>query len=144
MLARRRPTQRAGSRNTGSSTSDSRVICQERKNIATSVMLTPMMLPTTDEKVSVKACCAPITSLLSREMSAPVWVRVKKEMGISLMCANTLVRMSKISPSPTRAEIQRWARPRTASKMASPATAPARTATRLTLWPRMPLSMMAR
>ena len=144
MPARRRPTQRAGSRKTGSRISDSSVICQERKNIATNVMLTPMTLPTTEAKVSVKACWAPRTSLLRREISAPVWVRVKNEIGISLMCANTLVRMSKMSPSPTRADSQRCASPRMASKMASAATPPARTATRLTLCPRMPSSMMAR
>src|ERR1035437_7701039 len=88
-------------------------------------MLTPITLPTSEEKVSVNACCAPSTSLLSREIRAPVWVRVKNDIGISLMCPNTRVRMSKISPSPTRDDNHLWARPRMASNMASPAMAPA-------------------
>ena len=53
-----------------------------------------MRLLTTEESVSVKACCAPSTSLFSREMSAPVWVRVKKASGICWMWANTFSRMS--------------------------------------------------
>ncbi len=40
-------------------------------------MTTEMRLPSTPPRVDVKACCAPMTSLLSREMSAPVWARVK-------------------------------------------------------------------
>ena len=80
--------------NTGSMASDSNVICQERTNIAPSVTATVMRLPTTDENVSVKACCAPSTSLLSREMRAPVCVRVKKAMGIRPTWVKTFVRMS--------------------------------------------------
>ena len=57
--------------------------------------------------MSVKACWAPMTSLLSRLISAPVWVRVKKAMGIFWMCSKTWERMSKMSPSPTLAETQR-------------------------------------
>jgi len=57
-------------------------------------MKTPMALLTTDENVSVNACCAPRTSLFSRVTSAPVWVRVKKANGMSWMWRNTLERMS--------------------------------------------------
>ena len=39
-------------------------------------------LLTTLDSVPVNACWAPSTSLLSRLISAPVWVRVKKAMGI--------------------------------------------------------------
>ena len=42
----------------------------------------------------MKACWAPITSLLSRLTSAPVWVRVKKASGMRWMWRNTLERMS--------------------------------------------------
>ncbi len=38
-------------------------------------------MPTTPPSVEVNACCAPMTSLLSREISAPVWVRVKNASG---------------------------------------------------------------
>ena len=67
---------------TGSKTRDSKVICQDNKNITIRVRVTPMMLLTTLDSVPVKACCAPSTSLFSRLMSAPVCVRVKKAMGI--------------------------------------------------------------
>ena len=58
------------------------VICHERKNITISTRVTLIRLETTDDSVSVKACWAPMTSLLSRLIRAPVWVRVKKAMGI--------------------------------------------------------------
>ena len=71
-----------------------RVICQDSRNITTSTRVTLIRLDTTEDKVSVKACWAPMTSLLSRLMSAPVWVRVKKAIGIFWMWANTWERMS--------------------------------------------------
>ncbi len=52
--------------------------CQDSTNIAVSTMATEIRLPSTPPSVDVKACCAPITSLLSREIRAPVWARVKK------------------------------------------------------------------
>ena len=60
----------------------------------TSTMATLIRLPTTVERTSVKASCAPITSLLRRLTSAPVWVRVKKASGMRWTWSNTLVRMS--------------------------------------------------
>ncbi len=80
------PMSLAGMTKTGSSTSDSRVICQDSTSIAMSVSTTPMTLLTTPDSVPVKACCAPSTSLLSRLISAPVWVRVKKAIGMREMC----------------------------------------------------------
>ena len=53
-----------------------------------------MTLETTDDSVEVNACWAPTTSLLSRLTSAPVWVRVKKAIGIRCTCAKTRVRRS--------------------------------------------------
>ena len=80
--------------NTGRRASESSVICHDRMNMAASVTATVTRLPKTDEKVSVKACWAPRTSLSSRDTRAPVWVRVKKAIGIWPMCAKTFVRMS--------------------------------------------------
>ncbi len=54
--------------------------------MATSVSTTPIALLTTLESVPVNADCAPSTSLLSRLMSAPVWVRVKNAIGMREMC----------------------------------------------------------
>jgi hypothetical protein len=80
------PMSLAGMTNTGSSTSDSRVICQDRTSIAASVSTTPMTLDTTPDSVPVKACWAPSTSLFRRLISAPVCVRVKKAIGMREMC----------------------------------------------------------
>ena len=77
IVCSRRPIHRAGRRNRGTSTSDRTVTCHESTNIAVSTMTTEMRLPSTPPRVDVKACWAPMTSLLSREMSAPVWARVK-------------------------------------------------------------------
>ena len=79
--------------------------------MATRVTATLMVLPMTELKVSVNACWAPSTSLLSRDIKAPVWVRVKKAIGMRWMWMNTLLRMSNMRPSPTREEIQRSQRP---------------------------------
>ena len=53
-----------------------------------------MTLETTPDSVEVKACCAPMTSLLSRLTSAPVCVRVKNATGIRWTCSNTWLRRS--------------------------------------------------
>src|SRR6478752_7620858 len=79
-----------------------------------------MELAMTPDRVEVKACCAPMTSLLSRLTRAPVWVRVKNASDICCTCPNTLVRMSKIRPSPIRDENQRVPRDSSASRTASP------------------------
>ena len=78
----------------GRTTSEASVIFHERANIAPRTRVTLTMFPITFEKTSVKACCAPSTSLLSRETSAPVCARVKKAIGIWLTCSNTFDRMS--------------------------------------------------
>ena len=69
---------------------------------------TDTMLLTTLDSTDVKACCAPMTSLLSRDTSEPVWARVKKAMGWRSTWAKTSVRRSLMRPSPIRAENQRW------------------------------------
>ena len=116
------PIRRAGSTKTGSRTSESTVICQDSENITPAVRTSAITLETTPDSVEVNACWAPITSLLSRLISAPVWVRVKNASGIRCTWSNTRVRRSKISPSPMRAEYHRWAREKPASKTARIAT----------------------
>ena len=51
-----------------------------------------MALLTTLLRTVVKACCAPMTSVLSRETRAPVWARVKKAIGWPRTCAKTSLR----------------------------------------------------
>ena len=53
-----------------------------------------MALETVLDRVEVKARWAPITSLLSRETSAPVWVRVKNASDWRWTWAKTWVRRS--------------------------------------------------
>ncbi len=89
-----RPIQRAGTRKIGSRISEATVICHDRNSIATTTATRLIMLPTTPESVEVNACCAPITSLLRRETSAPVWARVKKATGMRCTWSNTWVRRS--------------------------------------------------
>ena len=88
------PIRRAGTTNSGTMTTDSRVICQLRVSITAPVSTRPMALETTPDSVEVNACWAPMTSLLSRLTRAPVWVRVKKATGMVCTCWNTRLRRS--------------------------------------------------
>ena len=128
----RRPIRRAGSTKSGSSTSESAVICQDSENITPAVRTSAITLETTPDSVEVNACWAPITSLFSRLISAPVWVRVKKASGIRCTWSNTLVRRSKIRPSPMRAEYHRWASEKTGVEHGQDRDQDARSAPR---WP---------
>ncbi len=78
----------------GSTSSVSRVSCHCRKNIAASVVTSTMTLLTMLPNVLVTAVCAPITSLLSREVIEPVGVLVKKAIGIRWILANSARRRS--------------------------------------------------
>ena len=70
------------------------MICQLSASMAMPTTNTAMLLETVLDRVDVNARCAPITSLLSRETNAPVWVRVKKASDWRCTCPNTLVRRS--------------------------------------------------
>ena len=59
---------------------------------------------TTEPRVVVTARWAPITSLFIRLINAPVWVRVKKPIGMAETWSKSFTRRSKISPSPMRDE----------------------------------------
>ena len=116
--ARRVPMRRAGTTNTGSSTSASRVICQEMLSITARVSASVTRLPRTPDSVSLNARCAPMTSLFRRLTSAPVRVRVKKATGMRCTWSKTAVRRSRIRPSPMVADSQRVSSPRPASATA--------------------------
>ncbi len=115
MSCNRLPMRRAGSTNSGSITSDSRVICHDRLNITAAVSTRLTTFETSPDRVEVNACCAPSTSLFSRLTSAPVCVRVKNASGMRWTWSKTAVRIWKIRPSPIREEYQRWANDSTAS-----------------------------
>ena len=101
---------------------------------------TAMELATVLDRVLVNARCAPITSLLSRETSAPVWVRVKNASDWRWTCPNTRVRRSKIRPSPIREDSQPPMTLSTALNSATPAIASASQATSRLSPLRMPSS----
>ena len=92
--ARRRPSSRAGIRNTGSSTSEIRVTCQEVETITARVSTRETTFITTPDSVREIALWAPITSLFNRETRAPVRVRMKNATGIRCTWSNTAVRRS--------------------------------------------------
>ena len=78
--------------------------CQLSANMVMPTTTTLIELETVLDSVEVNARWAPMTSLLSRETSAPVWVRVKNASDIRWTWANTWVRRSKIRLSPMREE----------------------------------------
>ncbi len=80
---RRRPTRLAGMMKTGSTKRVNRVSRHSSRSMAMSVVVSTMKFDTTEPSVVVTARCAPITSLLTRLIKAPVWVRVKKAMGMA-------------------------------------------------------------
>ena len=80
--------------NSGSTTSASSVRRHSRASIATSVVTSTTTLLTTLPSVLVTAVWAPMTSLLSRDVIAPVGVRVKKAIGIRCTLANRARRRS--------------------------------------------------
>ncbi|CAB4729671.1 unannotated protein [freshwater metagenome] len=114
--------------------------CQLRASIVTPTTKTAMALETVPESVEVKARWAPITSLLSRETSAPVWVRVKKAIDCRCTCPKTWVRRSKMRPSPIRDESHPPSTLRHALKIANAAIASASVVTRRVSPRRMPSS----
>src|SRR5699024_1190636 len=109
----------------GSRTTDSTVSCQLRPAITTRVRMSWTALDTTPDRVSEKARCAPITSLLSRLTSAPVRVRVKNAIGMVWTWSNTERRRSSVSPSPMRADQRRVTTAVTASAIPMAAIASA-------------------
>ena len=70
-------TQRDVTTRIGGSSRHSSVTCQLSASMVTPTTTTEMTLATVPDRVEVKARWAPMTSLLSRETRAPVWVRVK-------------------------------------------------------------------
>ena len=71
------PIQRAGTMNNGNNNSEASVICHDKTNIVPATTTRLITFPTTPPSVEVKARCAPITSLFSLEIRAPVCARVK-------------------------------------------------------------------
>ena len=80
--------------NSGSTTSVSSVRRHSSASIAASVVTSTITLLTTLPSVLVTAVCAPITSLLRRDVIDPVGVRVKNAIGMRWILANSALRRS--------------------------------------------------
>ncbi len=116
--------------------------CQLRASITTPTTTTLIRFETVLDSVDVNARWAPMTSLLSRETRAPVWVRVKKASDIRCTWAKTEVRRSKIRPSPIREDSHPMPSASVASTTATPAMASeSSTTSRVSCW-RTPSSMI--
>ena len=98
------PIRFAGMMKSGRMASVSRVSRHSSASMNVTVTTTDTTLENTVPSVLVTACCAPMTSLFMRDISEPVWVRVKKDSGWCCTWSNSAVRMSKMRPSPIRAE----------------------------------------
>ena len=94
MAPRREPTRLAGMMNAGSTTSEIAVSRHSSTTMVDSVVARTTMFETTLPRVEVTAVCAPITSLFSRLMSAPVCVRVKNAIGMRCTFSNSATRRS--------------------------------------------------
>ena len=91
---RRAPTRFAGTINTGKTISESNVSRHSRASIAPRVVASITTFETTLPRVPVTADCAPITSLFSRLIKAPVWVRVKNAIGMFCTLSKSATRRS--------------------------------------------------
>ena len=80
-------TLRAGNVKRGRAAIASSVSRQSARSITTRMTATETMLENTVTKVPVIACCAPTTSVLTREISSPVLVAVKNRSDILCKCS---------------------------------------------------------
>ena len=77
ILRRWLPTRRASSTKNGSSASENSASRQSSRNIATTLAITVVTLPTIEAAVLVTTFCTPPMSLAIRDWISPVRVRVK-------------------------------------------------------------------
>ena len=121
VIARRmRATRRVSQIDGGSTSRDTSVSCQLSASIATNVATAVVRFEATDVAVEVTTDCMPPMSLVIRDCTSPVRVRVKKATDWRCRCANTSVRSRCMTCWPTVVEIQVWTTP---SAEVTPATA---------------------
>ena len=110
IAATRRVSQMAG----GSTTNETRVSRQDSATMATRVATTVVRLDAIEVAVEVTTACMPPMSLVIRDCTSPVRVRVKNAIDCRCRWAKTSVRSRCITSCPTRVEIQVCATPSTA------------------------------
>ncbi len=121
VIARRmRATRRVSQIDGGSTSRDTSVSCQLSASIATNVATAVVRFEATEVAVEVTTDCMPPMSLVIRDCTSPVRVRVKKATDWRCRCANTSVRSRCMTCCPTVVEIQVWTTP---SAAVTPATA---------------------
>ena len=97
----RRPTGESGRIMSGMIASDTSAKRQSKMKIVTTVVTIVAMLVTMVTSVPVTTLSMLSTSLETRFMISPVFVPVKNESGMWWRCATSVVRMSRMIPSPT-------------------------------------------
>ena len=138
--ATRRLSQIAG----GITTSEMSASRQERTAIATAVATVVVRFEAIDVAVEVTTFCMPPMSLVIRDCTSPVRVRVKNAIDCRCRCANTSVRRPCITRWPIWVLIQVWKTPRT-DVTAAMATMPAVSSTsRCRSWSGSATSMIPR
>ena len=95
------PTRRVGSTNSGRSSSDSVASRQLSRYMTITVVTTVAVLEISETKVSVTTDCTPATSLVSRDITSPVWVPVNQRIGIASRRAYSRLRRPNITRWPT-------------------------------------------
>ena len=112
--------------------------------MATAVAIAVVRLAAIEVAVEVTTACMPPMSLVIRDCTSPVRVRVKKATDCRCRWAKTLVRRPCMTCWPTRVLIQVWITPK-AAVMAATATMPATSQTSSrTFWCGRAVSMTAR
>ena len=123
IVRRSRATRRESSTAGGSTSSVTSESCQDRATIATAEAITVVRFAAIEVAVEVTTDCMPPMSLVIRDCTSPVRVRVKKPSERRWRWANTSVRSRCITCWPTRVEIQVWTTP-SAAVTAATATIP--------------------
>jgi hypothetical protein len=139
-VATRRVSQIAG----GSTTSEISESCHDSATMATAVATAVVRFEATEVAVEVTTDCMPPMSLVMRDCTSPVRVRVKNASDWRCRCANTSVRSRCITCWPTPVDSQVWTTPSAAVRAATATMPPVSQASRGTSrWGRA-VSMTAR
>jgi hypothetical protein len=128
----------------GSTTSEISESCQDSAAMATAVATAVVRLDATDVAVEVTTVCMPPMSLVIRDCTSPVRVRVKKAIDWRCRWANTSVRRRCMTCWPTRVDSQVCTTPSAAVTAATATMPPVSQASRVTSRSGSAVSMIAR
>ncbi len=132
MARRSRATRRVRYTAGGMTTSEMRDSCHDSATMATAVAIAVVRFEAIEVAVDVTTDSMPPMSLVMRDWTSPVRVRVKKAIDCRCRWPNTLVRSPCMTCWPTLVAIQAWMTPKaevTAATATMPATSQARSRT---------------